>query len=276
MSLIKANAVQIGQSGTATQNFTLAVPSSPDGTIKLARGNAGATTQDVISVDASGNINGLVKSTGSTTARSLANRFADVINVKDFGAVGNGTDDRTAFISAANAAIAAAKQLVIPSGSYFISGPLIQANGLYVICYGDITGPSVFVENGCCFYGDNCYFYKQSDYQDILHFSNWNVDASSRAQHTTLGLAQRYDGQANINSYFGSGNPLHCYLHYGEGRKSAGQKASGTAGAVAGQVNVFSLDNGTGIGRTEIQGLAAVTVAPDALLGASTITMNFR
>jgi len=53
MSLIKANAVQIGQSGTATQNFTLAVPSSPDGTIKLARGNAGATTQDVISVDAS-------------------------------------------------------------------------------------------------------------------------------------------------------------------------------------------------------------------------------
>jgi len=90
MSLIKANAVQVGQSPTATQNFTLAVPSSPDGTIKLARGNAGATTQDVLSVDASGNINGLVKTTGSTTARSLANRFADVVNVKDFGAVGDG------------------------------------------------------------------------------------------------------------------------------------------------------------------------------------------
>jgi hypothetical protein len=56
MSLIKANAVQVGQSPTATQNFTLAVPSSPDGTIKLARGNAGATTQDVLSVDASGNV----------------------------------------------------------------------------------------------------------------------------------------------------------------------------------------------------------------------------
>jgi hypothetical protein len=56
MSLIKANAVQIGQSPTATQNFTLAVPSSPNGTIKLARGNSGATTQDVISVNASGNI----------------------------------------------------------------------------------------------------------------------------------------------------------------------------------------------------------------------------
>ncbi len=45
MSLIKANAVQVGQSPTATQNFTLAVPSSPDGTIKLARGNAGYCIQ---------------------------------------------------------------------------------------------------------------------------------------------------------------------------------------------------------------------------------------
>ena len=56
MSIIKSNAVQIGQSNTATENFTLEVPASPDGTIKLARGNAGATTQDVLSVDASGNV----------------------------------------------------------------------------------------------------------------------------------------------------------------------------------------------------------------------------
>jgi hypothetical protein len=54
MSLLKANSVQIGQSATATQNFTLSVPSSPDGTIKLARGNSGATTDDVLTVNASG------------------------------------------------------------------------------------------------------------------------------------------------------------------------------------------------------------------------------
>lgn len=39
--------------------------------------------------------------TGSTTARSLANRFAEVANVKDFGAVGDGLADNTAAFQAA-------------------------------------------------------------------------------------------------------------------------------------------------------------------------------
>jgi hypothetical protein len=56
MSLLKSNSVQIGQSETAENNFTLSVPSSPDGTIKLARGNSGATTADILTVDASGNV----------------------------------------------------------------------------------------------------------------------------------------------------------------------------------------------------------------------------
>lgn len=56
MSLVKANGVQVGQSATATQNFTMSVPASPDGTIKLARGNSGATTQDILNVDSAGNV----------------------------------------------------------------------------------------------------------------------------------------------------------------------------------------------------------------------------
>lgn len=55
MSLVKANSVQIGQSATATQNFT--VTTGQDGTAKLARGNSGATSQDILTVDASGNVN---------------------------------------------------------------------------------------------------------------------------------------------------------------------------------------------------------------------------
>ena len=45
--------VQLGSSGTATQNFTLTAEAA-NGTMKLARGNAGATTQDVMTVDANG------------------------------------------------------------------------------------------------------------------------------------------------------------------------------------------------------------------------------
>lgn len=55
MSTLKVNNVQVGQSNTATQNFTLTAAAS-DGTMKLARGNQGATTQDVLTVDASGNV----------------------------------------------------------------------------------------------------------------------------------------------------------------------------------------------------------------------------
>jgi len=165
--VIKANAVQVGQSPTATYNFTLAVPSSPDGTIKLARGNSGATTQDVLTVsnigvvsfpqglatssitanvignvtgNTTGNLTGDVfasngtskvlengtngtdatftgsvsggtlsgnassattLATGSTTARSLANRFADFVSPLDFGAVGDGVTDDLAGVKLA-------------------------------------------------------------------------------------------------------------------------------------------------------------------------------
>jgi len=135
MSLIKSNAVQIGQSPTATQNFTLAVPSSPDGTIKLARGNAGATTQDVMNVSNAGVVsfpqglgnisNSTAISTGSTTARSLANRFADVVNVKDFGAVGDwngttGTDNSIAWANFLAFLNTSGKIGFIPEGKYYI------------------------------------------------------------------------------------------------------------------------------------------------------------
>jgi hypothetical protein len=49
---IKVNAVSLGDSTTATQNFTL--QTNVDGTAKLARGNVGATTQDILTVNAAG------------------------------------------------------------------------------------------------------------------------------------------------------------------------------------------------------------------------------
>jgi hypothetical protein len=53
VSLIKAIKAQLGISSTATQNFTFDA-SAADGTMKLARGNAGATTQDILTVTSAG------------------------------------------------------------------------------------------------------------------------------------------------------------------------------------------------------------------------------
>jgi hypothetical protein len=80
MSTLKTNNVQIGKSNTATQNFVLSTPVTPDGTIKLARGNLGATTQDVLSVGADGKVafpagstvDVALVPTGGTTGQVLA------------------------------------------------------------------------------------------------------------------------------------------------------------------------------------------------------------
>ena len=53
MSLIKTIKAQLGLSNTPANNFTLDA-SADNGTLKLARGNAGATTQDILTVDANG------------------------------------------------------------------------------------------------------------------------------------------------------------------------------------------------------------------------------
>jgi hypothetical protein len=61
-----------------------------------------------------------ITATGSTTARTLANRFADVVNVKDFGAVGNDVTDDTAAIQAAIDSLSGAKGGIVffPAGLY--------------------------------------------------------------------------------------------------------------------------------------------------------------
>ena len=53
MSLLKAIKAQLGLSSTPANNFTITAEAD-NGTLKLARGNAGATTQDILTVDANG------------------------------------------------------------------------------------------------------------------------------------------------------------------------------------------------------------------------------
>jgi hypothetical protein len=90
------------------------------GVDQMTVSNAGVVTANSF-VGAISNTN--VTATGSTTARTLANRFADVVNVKDFGAVGDwnattgtGTNDRDAIQAAINSLGQNGGTVLIPNG----------------------------------------------------------------------------------------------------------------------------------------------------------------
>jgi len=211
------------------------------------------------------------RATGAELAKGI-NTIDQIINVRDFGAVGDGVaDDRSAFIAAANAATAQSKRLIIPSGTYNISGGgLIPIGDVRIESYGTITGAgAAFGANNCPFGTGNFQFHKMGAYQNVLQFDRWNVNATDAEAHAGIAVFRRYDGRANTSAYYQSGTPIYGYLHYGEERAALAQKASGTANAVCGFANVFSLDNGTGGGRSEIVPIAgAVSCSPTASITA--------
>lgn len=107
MSSIKVNQVQIGQSSTTANNFTLNVPATPDGTIKLSRGVPGALGADVLSIDSAGNIAAVVNEVAPVTLASAA-----TVNV---GAAGSNTvniSGTTTITSLGTAAAGVTRRLV--------------------------------------------------------------------------------------------------------------------------------------------------------------------
>jgi hypothetical protein len=71
MSTIKTKNVQVGTDSTASNNFTIYVPGTPDGTVRIGNGDAGAVT-DAVTINSSGavtlannlSVSGTVSSTG--------------------------------------------------------------------------------------------------------------------------------------------------------------------------------------------------------------------
>jgi hypothetical protein len=55
MSTAIAKNFQVGTSGTATDNFTIRQPATPDGTVRIANGNSGTTT-DLVTLTSAGNL----------------------------------------------------------------------------------------------------------------------------------------------------------------------------------------------------------------------------
>jgi hypothetical protein len=102
---------------------------------------------------------GPIIATGSSTPRYLADRFSDVVNVKDFGAVGDGTTDDTVAFQAAINSIASSGVIFVPkSSSSYVLNTNVSCAGKAISwdIQGAISGSGIIVpSNTIGFYYDN-------------------------------------------------------------------------------------------------------------------------
>jgi len=121
---------------TGTGNTVLSASPTLTGTMTAA--TISATTVNA-TTGAFTSVSGAVTATGSTTSRTLANRFGDPANVKDFGAVGNGVTNDTAAIQAAinymNTTYSGGI-VFVPAGNYYVPGGLTLKGGVELVGEG--------------------------------------------------------------------------------------------------------------------------------------------
>lgn len=119
MSTINSKNVQVGTSGSATDNFTLYQPTSPDGTVRLGVGNSGATTLDAVTVTSAGNM---------TVAGSIsATSFSSTSSPIPVSSGGTGVASTTAYaVLCGGTTSTAALQSVSGVGT---TGQVLTSNG---------------------------------------------------------------------------------------------------------------------------------------------------
>ena len=99
--LVKAN-LQIGDSATATQNFVITAAAG-DGTMKFSRGNFGATTADIFTVDATGAVGGMTLT--APTITGLTKASVGLSNVDNVSQVASATAAAAALAATGGAAL---------------------------------------------------------------------------------------------------------------------------------------------------------------------------
>jgi len=138
------------------------------------------TTSSISATDIS---ESTVVATGSTEDRKLTDRFADTVNVKDFGAVGDGVTDDTVAIQAA---VDVGGEIIIPAGTYLISSAITvtvdstKMKGDAAIITASVS-LNTFIEitaNDVCVSGVNCVgneaigTYVESDFNPFISATN--------------------------------------------------------------------------------------------------------
>lgn len=168
MSLIKAIKAQFGLSVTPANNFVLDA-SADNGTMKLARGNAGATTQDILTVNAAGKVafpqNTLVGFTGSFGGSGIAANglisFSPVRNDGGYFSAGRFTPLVAGWYS-----LSASVHMTITGGTY--GGVDIKFNGSIV--RRQVQGPYSTTDFLACVSAE-MYFNGTTDYAEFWYIA---------------------------------------------------------------------------------------------------------
>ena len=87
MSTIKTKKVQVGTDSTASNNFTIYTPGTPDGTVRIGNGNADSPT-DRVTVTSAGNV-GIGTSSPSVLLHLKGSNFSSAIRWEETGGSNN-------------------------------------------------------------------------------------------------------------------------------------------------------------------------------------------
>lgn len=99
---------------------------------------AQVVSQTALAASSGSSLVGFIQEGTSATSRTAQSKMRDLVSVKDFGAVGNGSADDTAAIQAA---LNTGRQVYLPSGTYQISAALtitLGNTGVYGDGYGTV------------------------------------------------------------------------------------------------------------------------------------------
>lgn len=145
---------------------------------------------------------GFLQTGTSATTRTWLSKNQDIINVKDFGAVGNGVADDTAAIQAAINA-AAGRMVYAPVGTYLLSSSITYSGVVNLVGDGNGTGPGSVLTTNCTIFmtatafSTGNVFSVSSFYQSTFR----DFQITTQSGQRTSGAAIKIDGVTANNAH---------------------------------------------------------------------------
>lgn len=129
----------------ANSDYSLNVRNSRGNLVYTSASAAAANNAFSLQSSSGSSLVGFIQAGAGAVARTVQSKLRDIINVRDFGTVGDGVADDTTAIQAAITA-AAGKALYLPTGIYKISAAL-TITGNYTSIFGDGSSSKIITNN---------------------------------------------------------------------------------------------------------------------------------